>query len=167
MLACLPAFATGGLLRSTGKMGQIPPAGNDRVPCLHDGGFQVRESIVIAEYLASATRRCGRPMAGHAPARRISAEMHAGYVALRTAMPMNLKLRLRGRPARVEAYRGWVSVFSVRSIMRTSGGDPEQTVEPSLVWRLVTARSGRTTLWPTASFSAIAVVKAVTELRQQ
>ena len=71
-----------------------PLAGNARVPCLHDGGFQVWESIAIAEFLAE--RHPELWLAGaraRARARCISAEMHAGLVALRTVMPMNLKLR--------------------------------------------------------------------------
>jgi glutathione S-transferase len=87
-------------------MGQILPAGNARVPCLHDGGFQVRESIAIAEYLAERHPEMWTADAqARARARCISAEMHAGSVALRTAMPMNLKLRLRGRPAAPDLQR--------------------------------------------------------------
>ena len=87
-------------------------------------------------------------MARRAPARCISAEMHAGFVALRTAMPMNLKLRFRGRAAGVGACRGWVSVFSVRSIMRTSGGDPIQPFKPSGVLGLFSETSSRPTQLP-------------------
>ncbi|RTL54489.1 MAG: glutathione S-transferase family protein [Rhodocyclaceae bacterium] len=83
-----------------------PIAGNARVPCLHDNGFQVWDSLSIAEYLAEkypilwpADRQA------RARARSISAEMHAGFAALRTAMPMNLKLKLKGKPASVEVQR--------------------------------------------------------------
>ena len=73
-------------------------AGIARVPCLHDGGFQVWESISIAEFLAERHPELWLTGArARARARCISAEMHACFVALRTAMPMNLKLRLRGR----------------------------------------------------------------------
>jgi len=75
-----------------------PLAGNARVPCLHDDGFQVWESIAIAEYLAERYPQMwpADPKA-RARARSISAEMHAGFVSLRTAMPMNLKLTLKGK----------------------------------------------------------------------
>lgn len=75
-----------------------PLAGNARVPCLHDDGFQVWDSIAIAEYLAERHPQMwpADPKA-RARARSISAEMHAGFVSLRTAMPMNLKLKLKGK----------------------------------------------------------------------
>ena len=77
-----------------------PLAGNARVPCLHDDGFAIWESIAIAEYLAERHPQMwpADPKA-RARARSVSAEMHAGFGALRTAMPMNLKLKLKGKPA--------------------------------------------------------------------
>ena len=77
-----------------------PLAGNARVPCLHEDGFQVWESIAIAETLAERHPAMWPADArARARARSISAEMHAGFTALRTAMPMNLKLKLKGKPA--------------------------------------------------------------------
>jgi glutathione S-transferase len=83
-----------------------PVAGNARVPCLHDGGFQVWESIAIIEFLAEREPRIwpAEPRA-RARARSISAEMHAGFARLRMAMPMNLKLQLKGKPADAEVQR--------------------------------------------------------------
>lgn len=76
-----------------------PLAGNARVPCLHEDGFQVWESIAIAETLAERHPAMWPTDArARARARSISAEMHAGFTALRTAMPMNLKLKLKGKP---------------------------------------------------------------------
>lgn len=83
-----------------------PVAGNARVPCLHEEGFQVWESIAIAEFLAE--RHPDMWPADHrarARARSISAEIHAGFAKLRSAMPMNLKLRLKGKPATPELQR--------------------------------------------------------------
>lgn len=83
-----------------------PLAGNARVPCLHEDGFQVWESIAIAEFLAERYPAMWPADAkARARARSISAEMHAGFAKLRTAMPMNLKLKLKGKPATPEVQR--------------------------------------------------------------
>lgn len=83
-----------------------PLAGNARVPCLHEDGFQIWESIAIAETLAERYSQMWPADArARARARSISAEMHAGFAKLRTAMPMNLKLRLKGKPATPEVQR--------------------------------------------------------------
>lgn len=81
-------------------------AGNARVPCLHEDGFQVWESLAIAETLAERHPQMWPADArARARARSISAEMHAGFARLRTAMPMNLKLKLKGKPASPEVQR--------------------------------------------------------------
>jgi glutathione S-transferase len=64
------------------------------VPCLTHDGLKVWDTLAIAEYLAEA-----RPEAGLLPAdraqraycRAICGEMHSGFSALRSALPMNLK----------------------------------------------------------------------------
>ena len=72
-----------------------PLAGNARVPCLHEDGFQIWESLAIAETLAERyPQMWPADSRARARARSISAEMHAGFAQLRTAMPMNLKLKL-------------------------------------------------------------------------
>ncbi len=66
------------------------PAG--KVPILIDGDVTVWESISIMEYVGDAL---GAPVwpqerAARAMARSVSAEMHAGFSALRSGCPMNL-----------------------------------------------------------------------------
>ncbi len=67
------------------------PAG--KVPVLHHGDITVWESLAILDYLAEAFYdRPWWPTDPHAKAhaRTVAAEMHAGFGALRSAMPMNL-----------------------------------------------------------------------------
>ena len=69
---------------------------NGRVPCLVDGGTTVWESLAIAEYLAE--RHDGvwpDDPAARAWARCASAEMHAGFGALRDICSMNIGIRVR------------------------------------------------------------------------
>ena len=67
---------------------------NGLVPSLKHDGVQIYDSLAICEYCAELSPALW-PTARHirAHARSISAEMHAGFRALRLAMPMNL-----GRP---------------------------------------------------------------------
>lgn len=97
-----------------------PLSGNARVPCLHENGFQVWESIAIAETLAERHPQMwpAEPRA-RARARSISAEMHAGFTALRTAMPMNLKLKLKGRPATPAVQRDIDRIVEIWQEART------------------------------------------------
>jgi len=74
------------------------PAG--RVPVLIHGALVVWDSLAIAEYLAEtfADRQLWpREAADRARARAVCAEMHAGFGALRSALPMNVNARLPGR----------------------------------------------------------------------
>ncbi|GAC1631955.1 MAG: glutathione S-transferase family protein [Nevskia sp.] len=68
------------------------PAG--KVPILIDDGLTVWDSLAIAEYLAEKFPARGlwpADAASRAQARCVSAEMHAGFAALRTSMPMNCR----------------------------------------------------------------------------
>jgi glutathione S-transferase len=76
-----------------------------RVPCLHHDGQVIWESLGIAEYLAE--RHPGVwPEDPHARAwaRCASAEMHAGFSALRSQCPMTVgqRIRLAGATAPLE-----------------------------------------------------------------
>lgn len=80
------------------------PAG--RVPILKHAGNVVWDSLATGEYLAEIAPGAGlwpADAAVRAKARSVSAEMHAGFEALRTHMPMDLRSRWpeRGREAGV------------------------------------------------------------------
>src|ERR1043165_1399830 len=67
------------------------PAG--RVPVLHHDGVVIWDSIAICEYLnelAPQAQLWPAERAQRARARAISAEMHSGFAALRSNMPMDL-----------------------------------------------------------------------------
>ena len=69
---------------------KLSPAG--KVPVLIDGATHVWESLAILEYLAEKFPAAGlwpASAAARAHARAIAAEMHAGFVPLRSHCPMN------------------------------------------------------------------------------
>lgn len=65
-----------------------------KVPVLHDGSLTVWESLAICEYVSERYlegRGWPSDAAARARARAASAEMHAGFPALRQALPMNCR----------------------------------------------------------------------------
>jgi len=79
---------------------QYSPAG--RVPVLLDGELRIWESLAICEYLAERFPEAqGWPADrdARALARAVSCEMHAGFTALRSEMPMNCRSRRRLNPS--------------------------------------------------------------------
>lgn len=70
-----------------------------KVPALHDGEVVVWDSLAICEYLAERYPEKSlwpADVAARAVARSVSAEMHAGFSDLRSAMPMNCRARFPG-----------------------------------------------------------------------
>lgn len=70
-----------------------------RVPVLHDGPLVLWDSLAICEYIADkVTDRSLWPERtdDRARARAMSAEMHSGFAALREAMPMNCRRKVKG-----------------------------------------------------------------------
>ena len=98
-----------------------------KVPILIDRSYAVWDSLAIIEYLAEQKPDAGiwpADLQERARARSLSAEMHAGFNALRRACPMNLRkefvFKLRGGAAArkdVERFEG-----IVRDRMMRSGG---------------------------------------------
>ncbi len=77
-----------------------------KVPALTHGELTVWESLAIAEYLAEtfpAAQLWPAAPAARAVARSVSAEMHAGFTALRTHLPMDMRKRYPGREWPAEA----------------------------------------------------------------
>lgn len=73
---------------------QHSPSG--KVPCLIDGGLTVWDSLAICE--TASERYAGGALwpadaDARARARAVSAEMHSGFAALRTHLPMDIRAR--------------------------------------------------------------------------
>ena len=71
-----------------------------RVPVLRDGALAVWESLAICEYLAECFPDAGLwpdDNAARIRARVVACEMHAGFAALRKALPMNCRAALPGK----------------------------------------------------------------------
>jgi len=65
-----------------------------RVPALHDGEIRLWDSLAICEHLAEAypeVHLWPADIRARATARSVVAEMHSGFVGLRSHMPMNLR----------------------------------------------------------------------------
>ncbi len=87
------SFDAGSKFRET--MSAITPAG--KVPVLVEDGFAVWDTLAIAEYLAEKFPEKGlwpQNVKDRARARSLCAEMHSGFVGLRSACPMNIEAKL-------------------------------------------------------------------------
>lgn len=76
-------------------------SGAGRLPVLHHGKITIWESLAILEYLAEAfpdRALWPRNKTARAMARAVSNEMHAGFLAIRNFLPMNLRRPHRPRP---------------------------------------------------------------------
>jgi glutathione S-transferase len=65
-----------------------------RVPCLIDGALTIWDSLAICEYAAEQVEPgllWPREKAARARARAVTAEMHSGFAALRSHMPMDIR----------------------------------------------------------------------------
>ncbi|MDC0611407.1 glutathione S-transferase family protein [Vibrio sp.] len=69
-----------------------------KVPCLVDDDLTVWDSLAICEYINDkylSGKAWPGDLARRAQARAIAAEMHSGFMALRAAMPMNIRAERR------------------------------------------------------------------------
>ncbi len=99
------------------------------VPTLIDGGVVVWETLAILEYLADRHPEAGlwpQDVAARAHARAVSAEMHAGFAALRRQCPMNIrrapKLVVLDAAAETDAAR--IDALWQDARQRFGGGGP-------------------------------------------
>jgi glutathione S-transferase len=79
------------------RIGALSPT--RRVPVLRDGGLVVTDSLAICEYVNDRWldgRGWPDGLACRALARSAAAEMHAGFAAVRTQLPMNSRRRPDG-----------------------------------------------------------------------
>jgi len=93
---------------SDAALAKWSPSG--KVPALHDGTATMWDSLAICETPAERfpeKRLWPADAAARATARAVSAEMHAGFAALRTHMSMNIRARRpgQGRAGRRNAWR--------------------------------------------------------------
>jgi glutathione S-transferase len=76
------------------EVARYSPTG--KVPALQDGALQLWDSLAICEYVNERwLAGCGWPadLQQRALARAAAAEMHSGFIALRTQLPMNSRRR--------------------------------------------------------------------------
>ena len=101
-----------------------------KAPCLINGDIVVWESLAIIEYLAETFPAAGlwpSEASARAHARAIASEMHGGFMALRKAMPMNIRESLPGYGMSLDGVQG--DVNRVEAIWRDTrsrfgaGGD--------------------------------------------
>ena len=87
-------------------------------------GQVIWDSLAIAEYLAERFPAAGLwpvDASARAVARSVAAEMHAGFMPLRRALPMNLRAHLPGRPqaedvkADIARIQRWYKPFKGRN----------------------------------------------------
>jgi glutathione S-transferase len=93
-------------------------SGTGKVPVLDDNGVHVWESLAILEYLAErfpGARLWPSDAAARAHARAISSEIHAGFVPLRRACPMNMWRPVKKRELADDAM---VNVRRIESMWR-------------------------------------------------
>ncbi len=98
-----------------------------RVPALHHGDLIVWDSLAIGEYLAEifpAAKLWPEEIQARAVARSVSAEMHSGFAALRSHLPMNMRSSFPQRGVTQEAQADINRITALwRDCRKRFGGD--------------------------------------------
>ena len=118
---------------------------------LIDGDLVIAETIAILEYVAEQNPDANlwpTDTSARAMARSVSAEMHAGFTALRTHMPMNIRASHPGRGMGEGVARDIARIEQIWGECRTrfgAGGDflfgdfsCADAMFAPVVWRLTT-----------------------------
>jgi glutathione S-transferase len=106
------------------EIGEIAPS-HGKVPVLWDGDAVVWDSLAIVDYLADKVGRdrfWPKPDDARAMARSMVAEMHAGYHALRSECPMNIRRHVAGHVLSGEARADVVRVLTLWAEARARFG---------------------------------------------
>ncbi len=101
-------------------------ASSIRVPSLFHDGLEIWDTLAIAEYLNELRPRAGmfpKDRMARARCRSISGEMHSGFEALRSTLPMNLRVRRANFPLWSAVRSDIARIEQIwRECLATSGG---------------------------------------------
>jgi glutathione S-transferase len=95
------------------------------VPVLRHGGLSIWDSLAISEYLAERYPDAGLWPADadqRALARAVTSEMHSGYQALRSQLPMDLRARHMGRDITAPVHRDIARIIEIWTDCRRRAG---------------------------------------------
>ena len=96
-----------------------------KVPVLHDGDLIIWDSIAICEYVNEkylAGRGLPQDISIRAVARSVNAEMHAGFLAMRKEIPMNLRRQIPDLALSDEAQQDIDRICEIWRTCRTRYG---------------------------------------------
>jgi len=105
------------------RVGRYSPVG--KVPVLIDGDVVIWDTLAIVEYLAETFPERGiwpGDRVARARARSISAEIHAGFSALRNLLPMNCELKVDWVPRDLRVQRDIARIIESWSDCRARFG---------------------------------------------
>lgn len=108
---------------SKARIAVYSPAG--RVPVLIHDELHIWDSLAIVEYLAETfpdKNLWPRNVRARARARSVTAEMHSGFGALRSAMPMNCRAQLPGLGVTAESTGDIARIVEIWSSCRAEFG---------------------------------------------
>jgi glutathione S-transferase len=105
------------------------------VPCLEHDGVSVWDTLAIGEYLNEvrpAARLLPGDLARRTRCRSICGEMHSGFTALRSSMPMNLKAHFPGFEVWSRAQADIDRIATIWSDCLAAHGGPFLFGEPTM-----------------------------------